>query len=191
MKNTRHSGHGRQAPEASIPTFPSRTAELEFPPTSFRGPALCLGLGLCPAPSLSPGTASSGDTTGPADLGLGKPLSCSQSPGCQPRHQSHWLNSAVSFMADALCSRAAGPVKCIQVPSPGKQCHTASPRFGATSMPTPTPAWRDGPRQRGPVASTHQGAGRRRGKSYGPCDLGLNPGLAIPSYVTLDQRGPL
>lgn len=171
MKTTRHSGHVRQAPGVCIPALPSRTAELEFPPTSVRGPALCLGLFLCPAPSSSPGTTSSGDTTGPADLGLGKPLSCSQSSACQPRDQSHWLNIAVSLMADALCSRAGGPVQCIQVPSPGKQCHTASPRFGTTSMPTPAPAWRYGPRQRGPVPSTHQEAGRRRGKSYGPCDL--------------------
>lgn len=142
----------RQAPEASIPALPSRPAELEFPPTSVRGPAVCLGLGLCPAPSSSPGTASSGDTTGPADLGLGKPLSCSQSPGCQPRHQSHWLNSAVSLTVDALCSRAEGPVKCIQVPSPGKQCHTASPRFGATSIvcPHPLPPGDTAPDREGP-----------------------------------------
>lgn len=118
---------------------PSRAAELEFPPMAFQGTVHSLGLGLCPAPSSSLGTRSPGSVT------QGSLPAAHEASSSKPRRQAPRLIRVMTLMADAFCSWAQSPVKCIKVLSAGQQHPQASVRCPCSHFLQPEtqpPAWK-------------------------------------------------
>lgn len=173
---------------------PSRAAELEFPPASVRGPAHVLGLvssypvliawdrkpWLSRRGILQPGRPRS------------KPASCSRRPRLSAQTPASLAEPGHAPKGKHPPPTSWGPSKVHPGPQPWPAMSQGTSQAWGAHMRTPTPSWRCGLPHGWPVPSTRQEAGRWRGESS-PGDLGLNPGLAVPSSaaLTLDQRGLL